>query len=144
MKTNYFFILLLAIYLSCSSENDDSTLNTDNQEEMDMNDSNGGVTNNKLTGNFISGAHPTSGMAMVNEGRTELTLTNFKSDNGPLLELYLSTNTNASDYISLGKLKGLEGDFIYQLPKNINFENYKYIMVWCVDFSVNFGHAILE
>ncbi len=97
-----------------------------------------------LSGEFVDAAHATSGTATINNERTELILTSFKSEEGPILELYLATDLNASDFISLGELQGLEGDFKYALPDNVDFETHKYLMVWCVDFSVNFGHAILE
>jgi hypothetical protein len=98
----------------------------------------------KLVGEFQDGAHPTSGTAVVNVARTELNLTNFRSDDGPILELYISTDLEATDYITLGELQGLEGDFTYPLPPDVNFVTHRYVMVWCVDFSVSFGHALLE
>jgi len=97
-----------------------------------------------LIGEFMDAAHPTMGAVKVNSERTQIELTSFKSDDGPLLELYIATDLNATDYITLGKLQGLEGDFIYDLPNDVDFTSHKYLMVWCVDFSVNFGHAVLE
>lgn len=146
MKKNALLLILLLIFISCSSSDDSASLPTvDNQETPDENE-----TRLELSGNFVSAAHPTSGMVSVNVERTELMLTNFKSDNGPLLELYIATDINATEYVSLGVIGDLgvidiiEGDATFVLPNGINFTTHKYIMVWCVDFSVNFGHAILE
>ena len=99
-----------------------------------------------LMGEFVQAAHPTMGKVTVNEERSSLFITDFRSDDGPLLEMYLSTDLEATNYVSLGELKGLEGNFSYLIPNgsSIDFTEYKYVMVWCVDFSVDFGHALLE
>ena len=137
--------------MSCSSSGDDSPqviqdddssmmeeemeddMMMEEEEEVDL-----------YEGDFVSAAHPTSGQAIVNEDHTLLSFTDFKTDDGPILEVYLATDTNASEYISLGELQGIEGDFEYNLPEGVNFETHNYVLIWCVDFSVNFGHAILE
>ncbi len=97
-----------------------------------------------FSGEFMAAAHPTEGQAYVNFDKTKLEIIDFKSENGPVLELYLATDLDATQYITLGVVKGLEGNFVYDLPNQINFETHKYLLVWCVDFSVNFGHAILK
>jgi len=143
MKLKYIFLLIIFLILSCSSSSDDTPqMNQDDssmmeemieEEEIDL-----------YEGSFVSAAHPTSGQAIVNEDYTILSFTDFKTDDGPILEVYLATDTNASEYISLGELQGIEGDFEYNLPEGVNFETHNYVLIWCVDFSVNFGHAILE
>lgn len=95
------------------------------------------------TANFVSDAHPTTGKASISDDRSTRLLTNFKSDDGPLLEIYLASDLTATSYVSLGALKGLEGDFQYSIPENTDLENLKYVIVWCVDFKVSFGHAVL-
>ncbi len=137
-KNVYYFscFMLLTICLACSK--------SDPQMDMDLLQGPDTTKGMELTGVFMSAAHPTSGTAVVNKQHTLLTLTNFKTDAGPVLEFYLATDLTASNYISLGMLKGLDGNYTYDLPNSINFGTYKYLMVWCVDFKVNFGHAILE
>ncbi len=95
-------------------------------------------------GDFVSSAHPTSGKVSTNEAKTTLSFTNFKTDNGPVLEVYLATNTSASTYISLGLLKGLNGNYEYTLPANVDFTVYNHVIIWCVEFKVNFGYAVLK
>lgn len=142
MRLKHFVYFLTAILISCSSndsmEEEEMTMV---KEEMIGEEE---ETPSNLMGDFMNGAHPTSGTATINDNKTELILTNFKTDAGPLLELYIATDTNATDYVSLGVLTGLEGDFSYELPLGVNFSTHNIIMVWCVDFDVNFGHAILE
>ena len=96
-------------------------------------------------GEFVNSAHSTSGTASIDAEKTTLTLTNFKTDSGPDLNIYLSTGLNniTSDFIDLGDIKGRDGTYTYNLPDNTDYTNYKYVIVWCVDFNVNFGYAEL-
>ena len=95
-------------------------------------------------GTFMSGAHPTSGTASVSSDKSILSFTNFKTDDGPKLLVYLSTDTNASEYVSLGDLQGIQGNFSYNIPANTDLGKYKLVNIWCVDFSVSFGTAELK
>lgn len=65
-------------------------------------------------------------------------------DDGPKLLLYLSTEVDSKDFVNLVDLKGIEGNFKYNIPDNTDLKKYKYVVVWCVDFSVSFGHAELK
>ena len=96
-------------------------------------------------GEFVSGAHGTSGTATVDSAETTLTFSNFKTSSGPDVNIYLasSLNTINTDYIDLGDNKGLNGTYSYALPGGTDFLTYKYVVVWCVDFNVNFGYAEL-
>lgn len=96
-------------------------------------------------GDFVSAVHTTSGVASINEARTTLSLTNFKTDSGPDLNIYLASGINSvtADFIDLGDIKGVNGNYTYDLPDNVNYANYKYVVVWCVAFTVNFGYAEL-
>jgi hypothetical protein len=101
--------------------------------------------NPSYKGDFVNSAHSTKGIASIDQGETTLTLTNFKTDNGPDLNIYIASNLNAvtSDYIDLGDIKGLNGTYTYKLPDGKDYTAYKYIIIWCVDFDVNFGYAEL-
>jgi hypothetical protein len=96
-------------------------------------------------GSFVSSAHPTSGQVTVNKEKTKVNFTNFKSDSGPDLDIYLVSNLSNVNggFINLGDIKGLNGDYVYDLPANTDFTVYKHVVVWCVDFNVNFGYATL-
>ena len=95
-------------------------------------------------GSFVSVAHPTSGMVTVNKEKTKLSFNNFKTDDGPLLLVYLAKSSNPVEYIDLGELKGIEGNYMYDLPNNVNLNEYKYVVIWCEAFSVSFGHAEIK
>ena len=81
----------------------------------------------------------------VNNEKTKLTFTNFITDSGPNLKVYLASNISNinADYKDLGNIKGINGNYIYDLPTNIDYSVYKYVVIWCVDFNVNFGYSVL-
>ncbi len=88
MKLKHFVYFLSTLMISCSSND------TMEEEEMAMVKEKMTVEeeeeiSSNLMGEFMNGAHPTSGSATVNEDMTELVLTNFKTDAGPFLELYI-------------------------------------------------------
>ena len=124
-----FFVLI-----ACNSGDDDMLTNSCSEMTEQEN----------IKGDFVSDTHPTSGMVTVNADKSVLSINNFKTDDGPKLLLYLTTDLDVNDYVDLGDLKGIEGDFEYDIPSNTDLMKYRYVVVWCVDFSVSFGHAELE
>ena len=72
------------------------------------------------------------------------TLTDFETDPGPDLRVYLATDEGASDFADLGALKGNRGDQQYELPASLDLDRYATVLVWCRAFSVGFGQAPLE
>ena len=100
-----------------------------------------------VNGNFISNGHPTSGsvkVIMETGGKRFLVFENFRSDNGPDLRVWLSPNTNGSPYQEIGTLKAVNGNFSYELNPSVNFTTHNWVLIWCIDFSVLFGHAVLQ
>jgi hypothetical protein len=108
-------------------------------------DDNADPTGDAYQGDFVSAVHTTSGSANINQDQTTLSLTKFKTDSGPDLNIYLSASIPDADndFIDLGDIKGIDGNFTYDLPDNVDYAHYKYVVVWCVAFSVNFGYAEL-
>jgi hypothetical protein len=133
MKKLVFSFIILITFSSCDN-NDVNTSTTDNSS-----------TEYSYKGNFVSSAHPTSGITKISKDKTQLLLENFKSDNGPDLNIYLAANlsTIKSDHIDLGDIKGLNGNYSYIVNNTTDFSKYKYVVVWCVDFDANFGYAVL-
>lgn len=96
--------------------------------------------------NFETNAHTTTGEAnlVTNNGIKKLKFVNFKTDNGPDLRVYLSKAKDAKDFVDLGKLKATSGNIEYDVASTINTTEYKYVIIWCEDFSVLFGNAHLQ
>lgn len=103
-------------------------------------------------GTFMDRSHPTSGRATVVGSGAErvLRLEDFRTDNGPDLNVYLSTASAGApagsfkdDYVDLGDLKGNVGAQNYTVPAEVDLSKYRTVVVWCVRFSVAFGTAEL-
>ncbi len=135
MKSVLFLSMCLFLFAGCNSSDG---------EMMEKLMNSDGNSAEELKGDFVSDAHPTSGSCAVSADKSNLSLTNFKTDEGPKLLMYLSTDVDSKDYVDLGDLKGVEGDFNYAIPANTDLDKYKFVVVWCVDFSVSFGHAELK
>ena len=102
-------------------------------------------------GSFASIAHDGRGIASVVElpgGERKLTLTDFETDSGPDLRVYVATddpaNGDLGDFEDLGALKGNVGNQQYTLPTGLDLNRYSTVVVWCRAFSVAFTSAGLE
>ena len=108
-----------------------------------------------VEGSFIDRSHPAEGTAVVlTDGSDQRFLRledDFKTDNGPDLEVYLSAGVSADgdaglfddDFISLGDLKGNIGSQNYEILADVDLSKYSTVVVWCVRFGVAFAAADL-
>jgi len=105
-------------------------------------------------GSFIPrGRYSGEGTALVlNDGSEQrfLRFENFSTDNGPDLNVYLTTSdanadggTFDDDFVDLGNLKGNIGDQNYEIPPDVDLSVYDTVVVWCVRFSTPFTAADL-
>lgn len=107
-----------------------------------------GADETSLQGTFTDADdfHRASGQAKLIETGSEdvLRLESFEVTNGPDLYVYLATDTEASDFVELGRLKGNVGDQNYAIPEGTDLERYDTVLIWCKMFSVLFGSAELQ
>lgn len=106
------------------------------------------------SGTFISLNHPTSGTATLlksSGGKQTLRLTDFETDNGPDVKVWLSVRPAAdadaardAQYVNLGDLKGNVGNQNYELPPSATGTKWRSVVIWCDRFSVPFGAANLS
>ena len=100
-------------------------------------------------------AHQGSGTALHLEtaaGAPLVRFTGFEVTNGPDLEVWLvvdpapadSGAVLASQWVSLGPLKGNIGDQTYTLPEGVDPAAYGSVVIWCEQFSVLFATASLD
>jgi len=69
----------------------------------------------------------------------------FQSQSGPGLYVYLSPNANNVDGgVNLGELKATSGEQEYAIPGNFDPEDYDHVLVYCQPFRVPFGTAPLQ
>lgn len=89
--------------------------------------------------------HPAEGEMKVfhNGSHHVIRFEDFKTINGPQLHVYLAKDLEATEFIDLGPIRGTEGNVNYSVPADVNLEDYKYVMHWCVPFKVLFNYAEL-
>ncbi|MGB9375857.1 MAG: DM13 domain-containing protein [Jiangellales bacterium] len=101
------------------------------------------------SGEFEARDHPGEGTAtLVDTGDgTVLTLTDFATDNGPDLFVYLvpadAPAGSVEGFVDLGTLKGNVGDQQYDVPDDIDAGAGWRVVVWCRAFAVTFTEALL-
>jgi hypothetical protein len=123
-------------------------------ESMDAAERNGVVVT-QFDGTFVPRSHPGEGVAKVlNDGSEQrfLRFEDFATDNGPDLNVYL-TKADADagagdfaasgDFVDLGDLKGNIGEQNYEIPPDVDLEEFDTVVVWCVRFGVAFTAADL-
>lgn len=105
------------------------------------------------SGSFITidpvhGAEGTATIYELPDGNRVLRFEDFTSTNGPELHVILSkeipTSTFAGvgeDMIDLGLLKGNVGNQNYDIPDDIDLDEYQSIVIYCVPFGVVFSSA---
>jgi len=107
----------------------------------------------EASGSFVDRSHPAAGVAQVlgdGTGQRFLRFEEFETDNGPDLNVYLSTAAPDApagefddDFVDLGDLKGNIGPQNYEIPTGVDLSHYQTVVIWCVRFGVAFGAAEL-
>ncbi|SMP30018.1 DM13 domain-containing protein [Chryseobacterium profundimaris] len=134
-------ILIVGFFLqSCVREN------TSTEDLMEM-----APENSKLiySGDFMMGPYGNNigGKAEIYEKDGVYTLAfdkDFSVSNGPDLYLYLSTEQQPNNFISLGRLKSINGGQVYTFATKPDLDNYKYAVVHCQQYNHMFSYALLQ
>jgi hypothetical protein len=107
-------------------------------------------------GRFVDGEHATSGRARVLEladGTRLLRLEGFSTSDGPDVDVWLTDQPAGGDdwhryddgrYISLGDLKGTDGNQNYLIPDDADLGRVTSVVIWCDRFDVAFGTAAIR
>ncbi|HEY9702166.1 MAG TPA: DM13 domain-containing protein [Allocoleopsis sp.] len=138
MKNMIFSALILFLFTSCKK----SEISGDVLNEP--------ISPSAITifkGNFTgTPGHTVSGnVEIISENnQKKLVLKNFSTTNGPDLKIYIATSQQATAFISLGNLKSTNGQQVYDISGMPDFVQYKYVLIWCQQFSVLFGTAELK
>ncbi len=107
------------------------------------------------SGTLVAAAHDTAGTVTIyrlDRGDRVLRLTDFHTSNGPDVHVYLTSaakvNSNgdvtSGKYLDLGTLKGNIGNQNYEIPANVDLNEFHSVSIWCARFHVNFGAAQLN
>ena len=99
-----------------------------------------------LEGKFQTGVHTTSGTAKVYEdksGKRTLVFDSFKTDSGPDLRIYIANDKAIANFTELSS-KVENGNKFYEIPAKVDLNKQKFVVIWCKQFAVLFGHAELK
>ncbi len=98
--------------------------------------------------------HKGSGQAKVlqlSEEQLLIRLEDFSVTNGPDLFVYLTKHPNpasSSDvqegFVNIGRLKGNKGNQNYELPKDLDLNEFQSVVIYCKAFSTLFSSAPLS
>ena len=101
------------------------------------------MTDKKSTGVVGTAGHPASGSVSVIQAQdgTYVRYENYKTINGPDLYVYVSKDLDAKEFVSLGEIRGTEGNINYKVPEGVSLKEYKYVLTWCKQFGVLFNSA---
>ena len=140
MKTIIITLISTFVFVSCIREN------TSTEDLMEMAPENATL---KYSGNFMQGPYGNNinGKAEIYEKNGVFTLVfdeKFTISNGPDLYVYVSKESQPSQFISLGKLKSVNGGQTYTFSSSVNFEEYKYAVVHCQQYNHLFSYASLQ
>ena len=75
--------------------------------------------------------------------RTVELSSDFQTQEGPNLHVYLATDTTATDFTDLGALTSLSGKQSYEIPEEVKVEEQPMVLIYCQKFSHLFGYAKL-
>jgi Electron transfer DM13 len=135
-----FFLFIIILSFACSEE-ENNTPTAPINDNFDT-----GQATLLKQGTLMGVGHSVSGTAKAYDenGKKTVVLDPFSSQNGPDLKIYLSKDENASQYINLGAMKSTTGKQSYEVTGMPDLAEYKFVLVWCEQFSVLFGKAELK
>ncbi|MBP6021957.1 DM13 domain-containing protein [Ferruginibacter sp.] len=136
-KLTYLLLAASLIITSCKKENTTPAAVT---EQLPV------AVTVLATGSVTSSVHTSSGTVKIVKdaaNKIYLVFENFKTDNGPDLRVWLSPNNSGTPYQELGLLKAASGNFFYELDASVNYTSNNRVLIWCKQFSVLFGYAVL-
>ncbi len=138
MKKIFFISIAAALFVSaCKKENSAPPSMDANIAEADL----------VYRAVFTDGPYGrTMGITKIyrNEAGDQLIMDSFNVSNGPDLHVYLSRQLQPINFIDLGKLQSNSGRQAYKINGNVNFGDYKYVLIHCQQFDHLFGSSILQ
>ncbi len=148
LKQVFVYCLLALIYGSCVKPKDLTPLGS---AGVPVNTTNPSQTFDSTgrqliaSGVFRNGVHSVSGIVKLYEkaGKQSLVFTNFTSDGGPDLRIYLAADTQAGNFTEVQRLTA-NGNFYIDLTTPVRLDQQRFVLIWCKQFSVHFGNAELK
>jgi len=128
MKTKFFLLPIFVLFFSCEEQGE---LTKDGLRDTTI--SQNAIL--KYNGLFF----PTSGITVSGEAKIyqdgnqyKLQLDNFLITEGPDLKVYLSKSDTPNEFINLGNLTSAT---VYNIPQQVDFSQYKYVLIHCQQYN---------
>lgn len=140
MKNIILFIAITLIFQSCVREN------TSTEDLMEMQEQSSTLL---YSGTWEKGPYGNNinGKAEIYEKNGVYTLvfsSDFTVSNGPDLYVYVSKEQRPINFISLGKLKSVNGGQVYTFSNMPDISAYKYAVVHCQQYNHLFSYSLLQ
>jgi Electron transfer DM13 len=97
-------------------------------------------------GSFTNGVHSVSGVVKLSKdaaGKKFLVFEDFKTESGPDLRIWLAEDNAGKNYAEITKTVN-NGTYKLELASDVDTSKKTYVLVWCKQFTVLFGSAILK
>jgi hypothetical protein len=147
MKTLQIILIASIFAFSCASEDDIAPTGMDNMV-MDMPPAN---TDLNGMGTFTSYAHNLAGKAVLltdDAGKRVVRLEDFTMTSGPDVYVFVSKSNNYSqaNVIEVAKLTSgyMDSDINFDFSSSAYTSDYKFVLVYCIQFNSLFGFAELK
>ena len=153
MKITHFAPVLLSASLLVTAVGT-SWVSADPLSQSQQIAQNAASTQTLRSGSFVTVEqdHPTTGQAKIisQNGKKYLELDRaFTTAKGPDVEILLYRGNALpiklaeKDYLTLAKLQKFNGVQRYEIPANVDLNDFKAVGIWCKKFNVTFGYAAL-
>lgn len=105
------------------------------------------------SGQFVTVKKQSTGSVQIisKNGKRYLELSSdFNTGSGPDVKLVLSRQAvvpgsiDEGTYVTLAPLTQFKGKQLFEIPNNIDLEDYASVALWCRQFNVTFGYAPLS
>lgn len=156
MKVSIGLSIFLLIAVGCSANSPETapeeSTSTANQATETRSDPDIAIAGDDVaSGSFVTAEHETTGTArVVSEDGTSYVVFDeqFQTDPGPDLFILLHRSQTPqsyeeSEFVNLGELQQTRGTQRYEIPGDVNPQDYASVVVWCRQFNVTFGYAPL-
>ncbi len=134
------FLLTSTVFIACKKESSSGASTTPLNEQVDPTKSTLQNTSNSFasaSGERVSG----TAKIYLTGNNYQLSLESFSSTNGPALKVYLSKEQQPVNFVNIGDLKSTSGNQVYDIPSGVNVKDYKYVLIYCQQYSQLFGYA---
>jgi hypothetical protein len=142
-KLILFSLLIIGLSSSCKKKEEDNGPTQQVIDDVPV------ASDTLKKGTFVGYDHGLSGKSFILKDGNDriLRLTEYNMTPAPDADVYLSKNASysAGNVVKIADLTGgyTNSSLNLTIPSTVNYTEYPYVIVWCTQFSANFGVATL-